>query len=109
MKISLLLVSLMVVALSGCVTERVIVRESAPTAAYADASEAPPATVVEEIVTVRPSPVHVWIGGHWGWHRHAYHWAPGYWVRPPRYGAAWAPGAWMGFRGGWRWRPGYWR
>ena len=104
-----MLVSLLALVLLGCVTERVIIKERAAETVYEDASEAPPATVVEETVTVRPSPVHIWVGGHWGWYRHGYRWAPGYWARPPRYGAVWAPGVWIGHGGGWRWRHGYWR
>ena len=100
---------LALIALTGCVTERVVVRERAPNTTYEDATEAPPDRIVEETVTVRPSPVHVWIGGHWGWYSHGYRWAPGYWARPPRYGAYWAQGGWGRYGGGWRWRHGYWR
>ena len=100
---------LTLIALTGCVTERVVVRERAPNTTYEDATEAPPDRIVEETVTVRPSPVHVWIGGHWGWYSRGYRWAPGYWARPPRYGAYWAPGGWGRYGGGWRWRQGYWR
>ena len=101
---------LALVALSGCVTERVIVRDRAPPPViYEDASLAPPIIVVEETITVRPSPVHVWVGGHWGWYGQSYRWAPGYWVRPPRVGADWSQGVWVRFGGGWRWRQGYWR
>lgn len=103
-----ILLLLVLTALSGCVTERVIVRDRAPAPNYQDAGEAPPSNIVEETVSVRPSPVHVWIGGHWGWFGHGYRWAPGYWDRPPRYGAYWAPGGWFRFGGTWRWRNGYW-
>ncbi len=66
---------------------------------------APPAEQVE-VVTVAPSPNHVWIKGHWGW-RGRWVWEPGYWevIRP---GHRWVDGHWRLHRGGYLWVPGHW-
>ncbi len=98
----------LLIALTGCVHERVIYRDRVQNPSEDVATQEPP-TVLEERVTVAPSPVHTWIGGHWAWHRGVYDWAPGYWAARPHPRAYWAPGGWVRFGGGWRWRHGYWR
>jgi hypothetical protein len=37
--------------------------------------------VIVETRPPRPSPEHVWVQGHWGWHdeRHGWSWNPGMW------------------------------
>jgi WXXGXW repeat (2 copies) len=107
MKVKLLLLSIVIIALTGCVHERVIYRDPVPNPSDEVTTQEPP-EVIQERVTVAPSAVHVWIGGHWGWRHGAYAWAPGYWARGPRYGAHWAPGVWSRHQRGWRWRQGYW-
>jgi WXXGXW repeat (2 copies) len=95
-------------ALIGCVHERVIYRDRVTDPSGEIATQEPP-EVIQERVTVAPSPIHIWIGGHWAWRRGAYDWAPGYWASRPHPRAYWAPGGWVRFGGGWRWRHGYWR
>ena len=107
MKYFLMLLSVSVIALSGCVTERVIYRDRVPNPSDEIAAQEPPEVIHEE-VTIAPSPVHVWIGGRWAWRHGAYAWAPGYWARRPHYRSQWSSGVWLRFGGGWRWRPGYW-
>ena len=87
--------------------ERVIYKERVENPSDDIATQEPP-RVIEERVVVAPSPMHVWIAGHWAWRRGAYAWAPGYWAPRPRPRAYWALGGWIRFGGGWRWRNGYW-
>ena len=94
--------------LTGCIHERVIYRDRVPNPSDEIANQAPP-EVIEERLTIAPSPVHVWIGGHWAWRHRAYGWTAGYWASRPHPRAYWAPGGWIRFGGGWRWRDGYWR
>ncbi len=68
---------------------------------------APPPVVVEHPAPM-PHPGWVWVDGYWRWNGHHYVWAPGYWVRPPRYGAAWIPPRWEPAPGGWVFVPGHW-
>ena len=96
-----------VALLAGCVHERVIVRESVPNSSDEIATQEPP-PAIEERVTIAPTRVHVWIGGHWAWRRGAYTWAPGYWARRPNHNTHWAPGLWIRHGHGWRWRHGRW-
>jgi hypothetical protein len=68
----------------------------------------PARTVV--VRTHAPSPRHVWVDEDWEWRNNTYVSKGGYWVEPPRAGAAWVPGHWKreGRRGE-RWIPGHWR
>jgi WXXGXW repeat (2 copies) len=94
--------------ITGCVTERVIVHErGVPPSAGVVYREPPP--IAQEVVSIAPSPVHIWIGGYWAWRAHNYAWVPGYWARPPRPHAAWVPGVWLRISGGWSWQAGHWR
>ena len=68
----------------------------------------PPAAIVE-VVTVAPSPKHVWIAGYHRWNGSAYVWVPGRWEARPRPRARWVPGHWMETREGWFWVNGRWR
>jgi WXXGXW repeat (2 copies) len=108
MKNSLLLLTIVVVMLTGCVHERVIYRDRVAIPSDEIATQAPPEPI-HETITVAPSRVHVWIGGRWGWRHGAYAWAPGYWARRPHYHSNWAPGAWARHGPAWRWRHGHWR
>ncbi len=107
MRIKLILLGLVIITLAGCVHERVIYRDRVPNPSDEIATQEPP-EVIQERVTVAPSPIHLWIGGHWRWRYGAYAWAPGYWARRPHYGHHWAPGGWSRHRHGWRWRNGHW-
>ena len=68
---------------------------------------APPAVRVE-VVPVRPSPHHFWIGGHWGWRAGYGHvWVPGRW-EVARHGYSWTPARWTREGGHWRFAEGHW-
>src|SRR5437868_10023349 len=67
--------------------------------------EAPP-PIREEIIPPAPSPNHIWIRGHWGYHDR-YAWEPGRYVVRPRRGAEWVPGHWDDTHHGWAWKPGH--
>ena len=108
MNVKILLLSVVIITLTGCVHERVIYRDRVANPSDEIAPQEPP-EVIQERVTIAPSPIHIWIGGHWGWRHGAYAWAPGYWALRPRHGSYWAPGAWTRHPYGWRWRAGYWR
>lgn len=69
---------------------------------------APPPPVQTEIVTVAPSPVHVWIGGYWAWTGSRYEWRAGHWETPPQYGYHWVPREWVQGPNGWYLRGGHW-
>ncbi|HEY7682196.1 MAG TPA: YXWGXW repeat-containing protein [Gemmatimonadales bacterium] len=77
-----------------------------PGAVYA--SRRPPPDRVE-VVTVRPGPGHVWIGGHWRWDQADYVWVPGHWVPVERGYHRWVPGRWHHGRRGWYYLDGHWR
>jgi hypothetical protein len=70
--------------------------------------EAPPPPQAETIVIeTRPTPRHVWIGGHWAW-RARWVWVPGHWYLAP-VGRVWVAGHWWrGPKGHWHWTPGHW-
>lgn len=73
-----------------------------------EANFLPPVAIVE-VITVRPSVNHYWVGGYWHWHTTQWVWYPGNWVvRPAHYRY------WTGPRYFWRgnrvvYRHGYWR
>jgi len=100
MKISrILAASTVALLMTGCVVARpVVVRRTPP---------APPVRV--EVAPVAPSPAHVWISGHWAWHRNHYVWVPGYWEVPASPGYVWVPGGWTPREGGYVWVEGHWR
>jgi len=62
-----------------------------------------------EVAPVAPSPAHVWISGHWAWHRNHYVWVPGYWEVPASPGYVWVPGHWAPRGPGFVWIEGRWR
>ena len=61
------------------------------------------------IAPVAPTPAHVWVPGHWAWHRHHYVWVPGRWEVPASPGYVWVPGGWMPRNNGYVWVEGHWR
>ena len=50
--------------------------------------KAPPPLRVE-VISVRPSPRHVWVTGYWLWEADTYIWMPGAWMAPPEPAAVW--------------------
>lgn len=68
---------------------------------------APPPDRVE-VMTVAPSPDHVWVNGHWQWAGASYAWVPGHWAARPHPHAAWVPGRWRARPRGWVWINGHW-
>ena len=69
---------------------------------------APPPQPVEHR-SPQPDSRFVWVSGYQRWDGHAYHWAPGKWVIPPRPHAFWVAGRWDARAGGYVWVPGHWR
>lgn len=61
-----------------------------------------------ELNTVRPSPKHVWIAGHWKWAGSNYVWINGRWVKG-RPGNTWVPGSWVQKGTYWVWTSGHWK
>jgi len=84
--------------LTGCVAQPVVVKRPPPR---------PPARA--EIAPLPPTPAHVWIAGHWAWHRERYVWIPGHWEVPATPGYVWVPGGWMPRGDGYLWVDGHWR
>ena len=69
----------------------------------------PPPPMRVEVQTARPSPAHVWIGGHWGWRGNAHVWLGGHWAMPPQPGYVWEPARWANQNGQWTYFEGHWR
>lgn len=90
--------SVVALALAGCVAQPVVVKRPPPR---------PPARA--EIAPLPPTPAHVWIAGHWAWHRERYVWIPGHWEVPAAPGYVWVPGGWMPRGDGYVWVDGHWR
>lgn len=74
---------------------------------YVVRSAPPPVRV--EVITVAPSPAHVWISGYWAWRDPDYVWVPGRWAHPAPGYRRWEPGRWRHDRHGWFWVEGRWR
>lgn len=69
----------------------------------------PPPPPQREVIYERPSPVHVWVGGYWGWQLGKHVWVSGRWSTPPRPNALWVGPRWD-YRGGrYVFVDGYWR
>jgi len=62
-----------------------------------------------EVISVAPSPAHVWISGYWAWQNPDYIWVPGRWERPAPGHRRWEPGRWRHDHKGWYWVDGRWR
>jgi len=95
----MLATSAVALLMAGCVVAQPVVVRRPP----------PPPPVRVEIAPVAPTPAHVWIPGHWGWHREHYVWVPGHWEVPASPGYVWVPGGWMPREGGYVWVEGHWR
>lgn len=97
----MLALSLVMLASSACV-----VRAHAAVPVDAEVIVQEPPAPQAEVITVAPSPNHVWIKGHWGWHGR-WVWENGYW-ETIRVGHVWVEGHWTRHRHGWVWVPGHW-
>ncbi len=67
----------------------------------------PPHAIVEHR-DHRPGANYVWTAGYHRWDGHAYAWAPGAWVVPPRPHARWVAHRWEHRRQGWVLVEGHW-
>lgn len=94
-------------ALTGCVVAPAYPAYDGGMAGEVYAPMAPP-PLQTEVIPIAPSPVHVWIGGSWGWSSGRYAWRPGYWAVPPRPGYVWQPRRWDHGPRGWQSRGGRW-
>jgi hypothetical protein len=70
-------------------------------------TQAPPAPR-QEIMTMAPSPTHVWVPGYWTW-SNGWQWVDGHWELPPQRMTVWVPGQWVPHGSSWVWRPGHWQ
>ena len=90
---------------------------AAETAAVAVLTDGPDGLVVRrrppalrvEVRTPRPSRRHVWIGGHWKYHRGHFAWVSGRWVVRPNRAVAYVKPTWIRRNGGWVLVGGHWR
>lgn len=62
-----------------------------------------------EVISARPGPAHIWVGGFWTWNAREYVWVPGRWEVPRAGWRRWEPGRWEHERHGWFWVDGRWR
>ena len=69
---------------------------------------APPALRVE-VIPARPSPSHVWIGGHWYWDGRRHVWMAGHYVIAPHGHTVWIAASWDHHGGKYHYVPGHWR
>ena len=87
-------------ALGGCYVQTGPLPPSSAPASYdgeyEETEEAPPLPppAPVEVIPPAPSPGHVWIEGHFGWHAHAYTWERGHYEQRPRDRASWVPAHW---------------
>jgi hypothetical protein len=101
----MLLIVVALMTVTGCVTEpparRVVVEQ--PPGEFIVQETPPP--LRQEVIEVAPSPMHVWLPGHWAWHG-GWIWVPGHWRVAPYQGAVWVPGHWARRGPGWVWISG---
>jgi hypothetical protein len=69
----------------------------------------PPPPPVPEVIVERPSPLHIWIGGYWGWRAGRHVWIGGHWELPPRERAEWVGPHWEHRSNGYVFIEGFWR
>ena len=70
-------------------------------------AEPPPAPQVE-VIYERPSAMHVWVGGYWGWRGGRHVWVSGHWDRPPHSNAVWIAPRWERRGGNYIFFEGHW-
>lgn len=71
--------------------------------------DVPPPPPQREMIVERPSPLHVWVGGHWTWRLGKHVWVSGRWSTAPRTNAVWVGPRWEPRHGRYVYIPGYWR
>src|ERR1035437_3795003 len=71
--------------------------------------EQPPPPPVREYIIERPSPLHVWVGGYWGWRLGRHVWIGGHWELPPRERVEWVEPRWEHRSNGYVFVEGFWR
>jgi len=71
--------------------------------------DTPPPPPQPEVITERPSALHVWVGGHWTWRLGKHAWVSGRWATAPRPNAVWVGPRWEPRHGRYVYIPGYWR
>ena len=105
---AMMLAATAALSLTSCMVEgrATVIDEPSPTAEII-VQEAPPSPRAE-IVTVAPSPSHVWVGGYWARRQHSWTWIHGAWVVRPHATAIWVPGAWQSRGVSWVWVSGHW-
>jgi hypothetical protein len=69
----------------------------------------PPPPPQREVIYERPSPLHIWIGGHWSWRLGKHVWVSGRWSTAPRHNAVWVAPRWEHRQGRYVYVEGYWR
>jgi hypothetical protein len=69
----------------------------------------PPPPPPREYIVERPTHLHVWIGGHWGWRLGKHVWIGGRWDLPPRANVVWVEPRWERRGGGYVLVDGYWQ
>ena len=67
-----------------------------------------PPPVRREAPPPRPSPVHIWVDGYWGWDSGQHVWIEGRWHTPPQPGYRWQPARWRRHGHRWVFVPGHW-
>lgn len=84
--------------------------------AQAGAPDTPPAVVERPLAPaandtpdVQPSPLHVWVPGHWRWSQGSYAWVTGEWQVPPVPTATWFAPQWVQQGNGFVLREGFWQ
>lgn len=89
------------VAVVGTTTPTVV----APSTVIVDA----PPPLQTEVITVRPSPRHVWIPGYWVYRGHHHVWMAGHWALPPHAHMRWVEPRWERRGGSYVFIEGSWR
>jgi hypothetical protein len=69
----------------------------------------PPPAQYREVVIERPSPAHIWIGGHWSLRLGRHVWVAGHWELPPHEHAVWVEPRWERRGNGYVLVEGFWR
>jgi hypothetical protein len=99
---------LAVLLVAGCVATVEATVPVAEPVAVVEVREAPPPVRVE-VMTVQPSPNHIWIAGYWSHHGGGWVWNQGHW-EARRHGHVWVAARNVEVRPGvWRYEPGHWR
>lgn len=90
-------------------TEQEVIRPGGPAVTTREVvvSQAPP-PLRQEVMTMAPSPTHLWMPGYWTWNN-GWQWVSGHWELPPQQTTTWVPGQWVPQGPNWLWRPGRWQ